>query len=77
MESRQHRDDDRKHKSYLLFVFGDSFVSNGFPFIDRLSFWTRSWYEPYGSSYSDNNYRPTGRFSDGKVQSDFIGTCLS
>ena len=55
-----------------LFVFGDSFADTGnFPKAN-LSQVTRQWYKPYGSSHGLLQ-DPTGRFSNGFVQSDFIG----
>ena len=54
-----------------LFVFGDSFADTGnFPKAD-LSQVTRQWYKPYGCSHGLLQ-DPTGRFSNGFVQSDFI-----
>lgn len=62
-------------KQYKLFVFGDSFADNGnYPLAD-LSEDTRAWYYPYGSSDYDHGASASGRFSDGMVQSDFLGTC--
>ncbi|RLM93295.1 hypothetical protein C2845_PM08G14770 [Panicum miliaceum] len=56
-------------------VFGDSFADTGnFPKSD-LTEVTRQWYKPYGCS---NGFLrdPTGRFSNGCVQSDFIAKIL-
>ncbi|OEL28053.1 GDSL esterase/lipase [Dichanthelium oligosanthes] len=58
-----------------LFVFGDSFADTGnFP-KSNLSEVTREWYKPYGISHGFLR-DPTGRFSDGLVQSDFIAKIL-
>ncbi|PUZ74987.1 hypothetical protein GQ55_1G110900 [Panicum hallii var. hallii] len=58
-----------------LFVFGDSFADTGnFPKAD-LSEVTRQWYKPYGCSHGFLR-DPTGRFSNGFVQSDFIAKIL-
>jgi hypothetical protein len=71
VESRPHRAD--RQQSYKLFVFGDSFADNGNTDKEKLTWWTRNWH-PYGVSDDMSNFGPTGRFSDGKLQSDFIGT---
>eukprot|EP00246_Nothoceros_aenigmaticus_P003927 TRINITY_DN15164_c0_g1_i1.p1 TRINITY_DN15164_c0_g1~~TRINITY_DN15164_c0_g1_i1.p1 ORF type:complete len:370 (+),score=22.17 TRINITY_DN15164_c0_g1_i1:345-1454(+) len=54
---------------HTLFVFGDSYVDNGN--LDP-SLGIRSFRYPYGYSRK----RPTGRFSDGRVLSDFIAKGL-
>ncbi|XP_020260327.1 GDSL esterase/lipase At5g03610-like [Asparagus officinalis] len=55
-----------------LFVFGDSYADTGnLGKLDRSL--TRCWYEPYGMSFPR---KPTGRFSDGKVLSDFIASFI-
>lgn len=54
-----------------LFIFGDSFLDAGnnnyinTSTLDQANFW------PYGETYFR---RPTGRFSDGRLVPDFIGT---
>lgn len=48
-----------------LFVFGDSYVDTGN--WDKSS---GSWHSPYGSTFPG---KPTGRFSDGRVLTDYIG----
>ncbi|XP_062190027.1 GDSL esterase/lipase At5g03610-like [Phragmites australis] len=73
VESRRRHSDQR---SFKLFVFGDSFADNGNLKKDELSKTTRDWYYPYGISDSDHDNQPTGRFSDGLVQSDFIAKIL-
>lgn len=50
-----------------LFVFGDSYVDTG-NFLD-----SPSYRAPYGMT---NPGKPAGRFSDGRVLSDYIGNVL-
>lgn len=64
----------RSRKHVALFIFGDSFVDAGnnnyinTTALDQANFW------PYGETYFKF---PTGRFSDGRLISDFIGKlCL-
>uniref|UniRef100_A0ACD5Z1P1 Uncharacterized protein n=1 Tax=Avena sativa TaxID=4498 RepID=A0ACD5Z1P1_AVESA len=72
----------KKLSSYSLFVFGDDFVDNGnLPLTDPVTQMSRQWAYPYGSNYVDTagNPRPntpSGRFSNYKIQSDFIATIL-
>ncbi|XP_047076340.1 GDSL esterase/lipase At5g03610-like [Lolium rigidum] len=72
----------KKSSSYSFFVFGDDFADNGnLPLTDPVTQMSRQWAYPYGSSYvdSDGNPRPntpSGRFSNYKIQSDFIATIL-
>ena len=49
-----------------LFVFGDSYVDTG----NWRKSISSSWKEPYGSTFPG---KPTGRFSDGCVLTDYIG----
>ncbi|KAM7265698.1 hypothetical protein ACFE04_003381 [Oxalis oulophora] len=51
-----------------LFIFGDSYVDAG-----NSNPLTVSWLPPYGVTYPG---KPSGRFSDGKVLSDFIAGYL-
>ena len=53
-----------------LFVFGDSYVDTGNTRIDQPG----SWKNPYGITFPG---KPAGRFSDGRVLTDYIGTSLS
>lgn len=58
---------NKRHRSSLkLFVFGDSYADTGN--------WGEkdapSWKEPYGMSFPG---KPSGRFSDGRVLTDYIG----
>ncbi|MED6226233.1 hypothetical protein PIB30_101537, partial [Stylosanthes scabra] len=59
----------QKHKPTKLFIFGDSYVDTGNT-IKNNSF---SWKEPYGITFPG---KPAGRFSDGKVFTDFIAKYL-
>ncbi|XP_019151451.1 PREDICTED: GDSL esterase/lipase At5g03610-like [Ipomoea nil] len=58
-----------KHAPTKLFVFGDSYVDTGN--------WPRrdcsSWKDPYGITFPGE---PTGRFSDGRVLTDYIASYL-
>ncbi|CAN6205830.1 unnamed protein product [Urochloa humidicola] len=69
-------DSDSNNSSYKLFVFGNSFVDNGNVNKGDLKWETRAWYEPFGVSDGDHDNKPTGRRSDGLVQSDFIAKIL-
>ncbi|CAL4897233.1 unnamed protein product [Urochloa decumbens] len=63
----------RNNKDRMLFVFGDSFVDAG----NRPPSQTGpQWSYPYGISDSAHHKNPTGRFSDGLVQSDFLARIL-
>ena len=53
-----------------LWVFGDSYADTG-NLGDLGRELTHAWYDPYGATFPG---RPTGRFSDGRVLTDFIGT---
>jgi phospholipase/lecithinase/hemolysin len=55
------------HPSKKLFVFGDSYADTG----NTKKSKPGSWKEPYGITSPG---KPTGRFSDGRVLTDFIGT---
>ncbi|XP_062186739.1 GDSL esterase/lipase At5g03610-like [Phragmites australis] len=55
---------------YQMLVFGDSYADTGNIPKSDLSQESRQWYSPYG------RLRPSGRLSDGKVQSDFIAMLL-
>ncbi|KAJ1282429.1 hypothetical protein BS78_03G050900 [Paspalum vaginatum] len=59
---------------YYPFVFGDSFADTGNLAKSSLSEQSRQWYAPYGRSRLSGH--PTGRFSDGIVQSDLVGKIL-
>lgn len=55
-----------------VLVFGDSIVDTGNN-NNNLGTTARCNYPPYGKDFKGG--KPTGRFSNGKVPSDFIGTC--
>lgn len=64
--------DPEKGKKRALFVFGDSTVDTGNNNYIETALESRADHEPYGQNgFFD---RPTGRFSDGRVIVDFIGT---
>ncbi|KAL2525963.1 GDSL esterase/lipase [Abeliophyllum distichum] len=52
-----------------LFVFGDSYADTG----NLPSSTTSSWKEPYGITFPG---KPSGRFSDGRVLTDYIASFL-
>ena len=54
------------HGSTKLFVFGDSYADTG----NSRNLFSSSWKEPYGITFPG---KPTGRFSDGRVLTDYIG----
>lgn len=56
-----------------VIVFGDSVVDTGNN--NNLPTIAKSNYPPYGKDFMGG--RPTGRFSNGKVPSDLLGTSLS
>ena len=61
---------DNIHKEVAVFVFGDSLFDPGNNnYINTIPFFQAN-YLPYGESYFSP---PTGRFSDGRLISDFIG----
>ncbi|KAK1276568.1 GDSL esterase/lipase [Acorus gramineus] len=53
-----------------LFVFGDSYADTG----NMGKFIERPWSEPYGITFPG---KPTGRFSDGRVFTDFVASYLN
>ncbi|XP_042460475.1 GDSL esterase/lipase At5g03610-like [Zingiber officinale] len=56
-----------------LFVFGDSYADTG-NLGQRLGRnIARSWFPPYGMSFP---HKPTGRFSDGRVLTDFVASSM-
>ncbi|CAM0152211.1 unnamed protein product [Urochloa decumbens] len=74
VEARRHRE---RSKDYMLFVFGDSFADVGNrPRTSQRTAMSRAWFYPYGMSDSDHGNRPTGRVSDGMVQSDILAMIL-
>jgi len=66
----RHRRHHHSHEAVKkLFVFGDSYVDTG---NNRKSLGS-SWKDPYGITFPG---KPTGRFSDGRVFTDFLGSLL-
>ncbi|KAG6526378.1 GDSL esterase/lipase At5g03610-like [Zingiber officinale] len=62
--------DDNTSKK--LFVFGDSYADTGN--LGRvLGRNARSWFEPYGMTFPK---KPTGRYSDGRVLSDYVASFM-
>ncbi|PNX72648.1 GDSL esterase/lipase, partial [Trifolium pratense] len=57
------------HRSKKLFIFGDSYADTG----NTRKGKPGSWKEPYGMTSPG---KPTGRFSDGRVLTDFIAKYL-
>ncbi|KAG5557034.1 hypothetical protein RHGRI_007324 [Rhododendron griersonianum] len=53
-----------------LFVFGDSYVDTG----NTPKAFSKAWKSPYGITYPG---KPAGRFSDGRVLTDYIAQYLS
>lgn len=52
-----------------LFVFGDSYADTG-----NMKHDTKTWKPPYGITFPG---KPSGRYSDGLVSTDFLGYSLS
>ncbi len=53
-----------------LFVFGDSYADTG----NTAKSNSASWKDPYGITFPG---KPAGRFSDGRVLTDYVGVTLS
>lgn len=62
----------RRRKHEPLWVFGDSYADTG-NLGDLGRELTHSWYSPYGETFPR---RPAGRFSDGRVLTDFVASAL-
>ncbi|KAJ6773131.1 PROLINE-RICH PROTEIN APG putative-RELATED [Salix koriyanagi] len=58
----------RENGSVKLFVFGDSYADTG-----NWEKFAASWKEPYGFTFPG---KPAGRFSDGRVLTDYIASFL-
>ncbi|KAM3336224.1 hypothetical protein ACQJBY_030295 [Aegilops geniculata] len=73
---------EKKPSSATFFVFGDDFADNrNLPLTKPVTEMSRQWAYPYGSNYVDADgfprpNTPSGRFSNYKIQSDFIATML-
>ncbi|CAM8924237.1 unnamed protein product [Rhodiola kirilowii] len=63
-------EDHRRSKILAVFVFGDSTVDPGNNNVLLTDF--RSNFPPYGHSFAGS--RPTGRFSDGRLVTDFLSS---
>lgn len=63
----QHHGHYHKQRITKLFVFGDSYADTGN--VDPRGF-APSWKQPYGVTFPG---KPAGRFSDGRVLTDYIG----
>lgn len=59
-------------QSPAVWVFGDSYADTG-NLGDLGRELTREWYDPYGTTFPG---RPAGRFSDGRVLTDFIASAM-
>jgi hypothetical protein len=60
-----------RHNVSCILVFGDSSVDPGNNNILQTTM--KGNFPPYGKDFF--NARPTGRFSDGRLATDFIGMC--
>ncbi|KAL9238852.1 hypothetical protein vseg_013224 [Gypsophila vaccaria] len=67
--SHHHRHQNHRHRPKKLFVFGDSYADTG----NNRKSDSRSWNEPYGITFPG---KPSGRFSDGRVFTDFLAKSL-
>lgn len=73
-ESRRHRhhhSPKAAYRTHKLFVFGDDFADDGNGDSDSVA-----WHQPFGMSDTAHGRKPTGRFSDGLVQSDFLAKIM-
>lgn len=61
---------EEEYRARKLFVFGDSYADTGNLGKKLGRNIARSWFEPYGMTFPK---KPTGRFSDGKVLTDYLG----
>jgi len=66
----QSRCSKEKYSPTALFVFGDSYVDTGNIKLNEPG----SWKDPYGLTFPG---KPSGRFSNGRVLTDYIGTSPS
>uniref|UniRef100_A0A453GYQ1 GDSL esterase/lipase n=1 Tax=Aegilops tauschii subsp. strangulata TaxID=200361 RepID=A0A453GYQ1_AEGTS len=71
-QGRRSRRHHQKHAAEELWVFGDSYADTGnLGNLGREL--THAWYDPYGKTFPR---RPAGRFSDGRVLTDFVASAL-
>ncbi|KAF8698990.1 hypothetical protein HU200_034822 [Digitaria exilis] len=85
-ESRRHRhnhhnhggdDDSNKRATHKLFVFGDDYADTGNGVSDpELGYKSRQWRPPFGMSDAAHAKQPSGRFSDGLVQPDYLAKIM-
>lgn len=69
-ECRRQRQVEEEGGAAALYVFGDSFFDSGNnDYINTTTLYLAN-YWPYGETFF---HFPTGRFSDGRLMSDFIG----
>jgi hypothetical protein len=67
----------KQQRTQKLFVFGDDFADTGNGASDPgLGYNSREWRYPFGMSDTAHARRPSGRFSDGLVQSDFMAKIM-
>ncbi|WVZ61486.1 hypothetical protein U9M48_011349 [Paspalum notatum var. saurae] len=73
-----HSDDNKKRRpTHKLLVFGDEAADNGNGASDpALGIRSRGWRYPFGSSDKVHGRKPTGRLSDGLVQSDYVAMIM-
>ncbi|NP_001242541.1 GDSL esterase/lipase At5g03610-like precursor [Glycine max] len=69
-EARLQRHEMNYYSPKTLFVFGDSYVDTGNYRINQAG---SSWKNPYGETFPG---KPAGRFSDGRVLTDYIAKYL-
>lgn len=62
----------KKQEEQKLWVFGDSYADTG-NLGDLGRELTHAWYDPYGQTFPR---RPAGRFSDGRVLTDFVASAM-
>ncbi|RLN33679.1 hypothetical protein C2845_PM03G17880 [Panicum miliaceum] len=67
----------KQQRAQKLFVFGDDFADTGNGASDPdLGYNSREWRYPFGMSDTAHARRPSGRFSDGLVQSDYMAKIM-
>ena len=70
-------DGKRSTHKHKLFVFGDEFADAGNLASEAsLGGLSKSWRYPFGESDAAHGRKPTGRFSDGLVQSDYMAKIM-
>jgi len=65
-EASHHHHHHHRRRPTKLFVFGDSYADTG----NIQKGVSNSWKDPYGITFPG---KPAGRFSDGRVLTDYIG----